>query len=795
MNGVVCSVARVQCNAVRVLAANTKHVAQFSYGIRSTATQPPQRTRSAPWVGRNSPESEVKRKADFIERNVQRIRAGEMSHLDPRQIAHLIRNASDVALRGAPEQRNLDTVFEILAAALKAFRADQYVIEATINACFAHKQPERIANVLELLSQYELGISELMVNAIITGYCKLDMPELAFESYLVAQENGMAVTHKENTLLESLISHRKLDQAHAILKRMVETSDRYKYPNDYTWLSVASACAGQDPYLAIKLFEQYGRDFSKLPSAFWEKLIYLMFQVRKMPMKDVWNIWKLCKQHCAKLDSSLYSTFIVGMNKLQVHESVIELMEEMRKSNIEPEEPVYLAAIGACVKTNRLDQAQEILFSMRNSHYKPNQTAYMLVLEAYVKAGDFAKALGLLEHMKIDNVKPTATMWSVIIHGLGRATQFERACSILEQAKQALDHVSYGTVLKSLFQTRLGEYSLQQLQELRASGMNVADVNLRNAIVTAMGDGGVQSSFQSVLDEMDAAGIQPDEVMFNILLTNCVPHKKLDQARALIKRMEQQYHITPSSVTWGIFLRVLGSCKKVDEAVAIFDEKVPPQKRTMYDYNVMIHAMMRNNRMDLALKYFDELNTTNLGVSEITANILMNGYSRTKSLDRCFETFASFKDRLQNMSAVSYNTLISCCISHKKPDRAVQVLADMHAAGVQPLNTAGWDVAEGGINMFNKMEQGMDLVKKTSGITACSDLLRLCAECNRRDLVLAAAAYMRSAHVPWSAIREQLLKDDPEVVSKVELWLQKDGELPPTEEQLQKVDASPVPAL
>ena len=187
-----------------------------------------------------------------------------------------------------------------------------------------------------------------------------------------------------------------------------------------------------------------------------------------------------------------------------------------------------------------------------------------------------------------------------------------------------------------------GEYSVQQLDELRKLGINCDD-NLKNAVLHTVNESsnGVQGTFHSVLDEMDvcfsspvlfpffsrynaqAAGTQPDEIMFNILLDNCVKKKRIDEARQVLERMQNQYHITPSRITWGIFLKGLGMAGLVGECVRVYNEKLPAPSRTQYDYNVMIHQMIKNNRLDLAVTYFDEMNHSGVEPSEITCSILL----------------------------------------------------------------------------------------------------------------------------------------------------------------------------
>jgi len=199
--------------------------------------------------------------------------------------------------------------------------------------------------------------------------------------------------------------------------------------------------------------------------------------------------------------------------------------------------------------------------------------------------------------------------------------------------------------------------------------------------------------------------------------------------------------------------------------------------------------MVRNNRIELAVQFFNEMNNSGVEPTEITANILMNGFGRAKNLEKCFEIFSAFKAKLGNMSPVSYNMLMSCCIMNRRPDRAVQIMEEMQKSGVQPVSFLGWNVATAAVTRISKLEASFDIAKK-GGIESFCELLKVCVDCGRKDLVLVAAGMMKQANVPWDAVQQQLQKDDPQLLEKVQLWLQQAGEAPLNEEQLKKLDAS-----
>jgi len=130
---------------------------------------------------------------------------------------------------------------------------------------------------------------------------------------------------------------------------------------------------------------------------------------------------------------------------------------------------------------------------------------------------------------------------------------------------------------------------------------------------------------------------------------------------------------------------------------------------------------------------------------------------------------------------------------NRRPDRAVQLMEEMQRSGVQPITFSGWDRAAEGIARINKLEQQFDIIKKdSSGIAAYGELMKVCVECGRRDLVVKVTQMMQQANVKWEEVHEQLQKDDPKLLEQIQLWLQQAGEVPLSEEQLKRLDATSV---
>jgi len=149
----------------------------------------------------------------------------------------------------------------------------------------------------------------------------------------------------------------------------------------------------------------------------------------------------------------------------------------------------------------------------------------------------------------------------------------------------------------------------------------------------------------------------------------------------------------------------------------------------------------------------------------------MTGYGKAHQLDKCFTIFAAFKDKYGTLSAISYNILMGCCLMNRRPDRAIELMDQMKAEGVQPLSYLGWDVATEGISRINRLEKSWDSVQKqpASGIPAYCDLIQLCVECNRPDLVQRIIDItQQSETLNWQAVERQLSES---TAARIKEWI------------------------
>lgn len=516
---------------------------------------------------------------------------------------------------------------------------------------------------------------------------------------------------------------------------MYSTKDQYGLPDDVTWTSAAKASAtAKNPKDLFDVVEAYGDEAAKagkFPVSFYTHMICAAAQV---DAQLGWDLYTKSKQNNVNGGVQHYHLIIQNFLRVKGHDVIPFLYEDMKAKGVLPDESTYYLIVTGLARIGKYEKIYEVLQEMRDRKMTPTQQMYSAIFDSLSRTGDFKGSLKILEQMKQDGLKPALNMWTNLMFTLGKAAQYERAVQTLSDLKDPhMDNISYKTLLHTLVKIRLGEYSSNTLDEMKNTGMQF-DENLKN-VMLLLGEEDDGSNLDAVLAQMAAAGVTPDEPIFNILMDQAVRKRNIDQVRAIMGKMEQ-YHVKPSNVTWNIYMRGLGMAGLIDELMQVWETKFETKTRSLIDYNAILHQMVRNGKLDIVARIFNEMNTSGIEPTEVTANILMTGYGKARQLDRCVDIFNAFKRKYGSLSAVAYNTLMGCCLMNKRPDRAIELMDKMKAEGVQPLSYLGWDVASEGITRMNRLEQSWDTVQKQpSGIPAYCDLIQLCIECNRPDLV------------------------------------------------------------
>merc|ERR1719161_243085 len=102
---------------------------------------------------------------------------------------------------------------------------------------------------------------------------------------------------------------------------------------------------------------------------------------------------------------------------------------------------------------------------------------------------------------------------------------------------------------------------------------------------------------QKLHDRMIKQGLEPDEIVFNNLLTGCIPGSNAVLGRSIFKDMQVR-GVAPSIVTLSILVKLLSKCHEWDEVKELLDTApvklgLPHESRL---YTQLAQACIRERR-------------------------------------------------------------------------------------------------------------------------------------------------------------------------------------------------------
>lgn len=332
----------------------------------------------------------------------------------------------------------------------------------------------------------------------------------------------------------------------------------------------------------------------------------------------------------------------------------------------------------------------------------PNAVTYNSVIHAHVQCGDIQAAERLLGEMhetylrgENSEVRPTLRTYSTVLSGLaksGRPDAGERAEQILDLVKEMAksgeleeppDVVLYNTVLDCWAKSSASEMSIRSklFLEKMIHDSIPPDVISYNTVIHCMTRSGNPQEAESLLEEMKAAGVHPNNITYNTLLaahftksSSTTRHTSkgskatsgtsrfvhADRAELLFERMKNDPHVKPDVVTYNTMLHFYSQNGNVGKAESFLaemlndDSPVRPDSTSM---NTVIKAWANSGRTDAPQRAEDILN-------EMLAE---SGEDRRVS--NVHHTAITF-NRLPNPTSITFNSVMSAWTKSRKSEAA-----------------------------------------------------------------------------------------------------------------------------
>ena len=131
-------------------------------------------------------------------------------------------------------------------------------------------------------------------------------------------------------------------------------------------------------------------------------------------------------------------------------------------------------------------------------------------------------------------------------------------------------------------------------------------------------------------------------------------------------------------------------------------------------FGIFLKYLCKNEYLDIALYYYNELHSNNLLKDEIIYNLLLNGCSKKLDIKNLHKIYIEMLSKNIKPNLITYNTIIDAFIRNKNIQKAFSIFDDMIKNDIKPDNFTLSTLFKGITSQehYKYLIQGIDIVKK-----------------------------------------------------------------------------------
>jgi pentatricopeptide repeat domain-containing protein 1 len=204
--------------------------------------------------------------------------------------------------------------------------------------------------------------------------------------------------------------------------------------------------------------------------------------------------------------------------------SALKLLDEMEKRGVQPNALTYTAAIDACERSGLREETVRLLREMKDKGVRPTVVTYNTIIARRAEHPDtWTEALDWLERLLVSGVEPDRLSFAAAINACERAQEWALVVELTEKAGLLADVTMLTRQINALLK-------LERYQD-------------------ALG----------VMQQVKERELQPDEVLYTLVLKACALHGSTNEALYYLSDMRQA-GLIPNVVT---FSAAMDACKAV----------------------------------------------------------------------------------------------------------------------------------------------------------------------------------------------------------------------------------------
>jgi len=328
-------------------------------------------------------------------------------------------------------------------------------------------------------------------------------------------------------------------------------------------------------------------------------------------------------------DLVLFSTVVDACSRLRDITRLRAALSRFQQSDLLPNLHAYGSLIKAYGRCGDVENAWLLWNSMEERHLEPSNYVYGCMLDTLVANGHLASAISLLQSMLGTKI-PNTVHYSIVIKGCADQRSVGKAFELYEDMKMRgvkSNAVTYNSLINAC--TSVGDMGLafEILTEMTRQSGCVPDLITYSTMIKGFcANGDIIKAFEvfNLLDASDS--LRCDTVVYNTLLEGTAKRLNVEMTETIFNKMLFD-GVSPSAFTLSIMIKLHGRVGNLQRALDLAST-LPKLYRFSFDsyvYTSLIAACIVNNRLDLAVFFFEEMLMNGCRISGRMFGTIING--------------------------------------------------------------------------------------------------------------------------------------------------------------------------
>ncbi|XP_057961023.1 pentatricopeptide repeat-containing protein At1g71060, mitochondrial [Malania oleifera] len=330
--------------------------------------------------------------------------------------------------------------------------------------------------------------------------------------------------------------------------------------------------------------------------------------------KMIWNLVGDMK-HKGLLARETFALISRRYARVRKVKEAIETFEKMQKFGMSLEASDYNRLIDTLCKSRHVKNAQEVFDKWKRRKFMPDIKSYTILLEGWGQEQNLLRLKEVYGEMRDEGFQPDVVTYGIIINAHCKVRKYDEAIEIFREMEEKnckpSPHI-YCTLINGLGSEKRLNEALEFFEQSKTRGFPL-EIPTYNAVVGSYCSSMRIYDAYRMVDEMRKTGVGPNSRTYDIILYHLIKARRTKEAYLVFQKMNGDPGCAPTVSTYEIMVRMFCNEERVDMALKVWDEmKAKGVLPGMHMFSTLINCLCHENKLDDACEYFQEM--LNMGI-------------------------------------------------------------------------------------------------------------------------------------------------------------------------------------